>query len=81
MDEQERNRRENHTCHAMGCKVKVPPAMFMCKPHWFALPKQTRNAVWDVYIPGQEIRMDPTEEYMDVTFEAIKWLAEKEGRI
>ena len=43
-----------HTCHAFGCDAPVPPRMFMCRPHWFALPVSMRNAVLDAYTPGQE---------------------------
>ena len=68
-----------HLCHARGCHVPVPPRMFMCKRHWFMLPKATRDAVWAVYVPGQEIRKDPTDEYMAVAMDAIEWLAAKEG--
>jgi len=53
--------------------------MFMCKRHWFMLPKATRDAIWDVYIPGQEIRKDPTDEYMAVAMDAIDWLAARES--
>jgi hypothetical protein len=63
-----------HLCHARGCKTPVPPKMFMCKRHWFMLPKRTRDAVWATYRPGQEVTKDPSPEYMDVTAEAIAWL-------
>lgn len=71
----------NHTCHAMACPARVPPAMFMCKGHWFQLPKDMRDAVWATYVPGQEDRMDPTEAYLNVTQRAIRWLAIREGLI
>lgn len=73
-------RKAIHTCHAEGCKLPVPPAMFMCRSHWYALPKPLRDAVWRVYVPGQEKRKDPTDEYLRVSQEAIEWLAAKEGR-
>ena len=63
-----------HLCHAKGCPAPVPPKMFMCKPHWFMLPKATRDRVWAVYRPGQEITKDPSNAYMDVTTRAIAWL-------
>jgi hypothetical protein len=72
-------RSRDHTCHARNCDVQVPPAMFMCKRHWWALPKKMRNEVWAVYVPGQEDRMDPTEEYLAVATKAVQWLADKEG--
>lgn len=68
-----------HTCHARGCEVAVPPRMFMCKRHWYMLPKPMRDAVWDAYVPGQERRMDPTDAYFAVTHDAIEWLAAQEG--
>lgn len=74
-------RASEHTCHAMACEAHVPPAMFMCKRHWYMLPKVMRDAVWEEYVFGQEDRMDPTEEYMNVTERAIRWLAIKEGHI
>jgi len=68
-----------HTCHARGCDRAVPPKMFMCKGHWFNLPKPMRDAIWAVYVPGQEVRKDPSGEYMEVTQAAIDWLAAKES--
>lgn len=68
-----------HTCHAKDCDVAVPPRMFMCKPHWFALPKAKRDAIWDTYTPGQERRKDPTPEYLAAAMDAISWLAEKQA--
>lgn len=53
--------------------------MFMCKKHWYMLPTDTRSAVWDVYEPGQEERMDPSDEYLEVTRDAINWLAKHEA--
>lgn len=63
-----------HTCHATGCEVRVPRAMFMCRRHWFMLPKPMRDAVWAAYVPGQEQRMDPTATYICVTRDAIHWI-------
>lgn len=69
----------NHTCHWPGCEKQVPPAMWGCKPHWFALPKWLRNRVWEAYVPGQERRMDPSAEYLDVAREVQDWI-EQAGR-
>jgi hypothetical protein len=49
--------------------------MFMCRRHWFKLPKSIRDRVWATYRPGQEITKDPSDEYMDVANKAIEWLA------
>ena len=69
-----------HLCHAKGCTTPVPPRMFMCRTHWYMLPKATRDAVWAAYVPGQERRKDPSPEYLQVVREAIRWLAAKEGK-
>jgi len=55
-----------HTCHAPGCNRLVPPNMWGCKPHWFALPQKIRDAIWREYRPGQEIDKDPSSRYMAV---------------
>jgi hypothetical protein len=70
-----------HTCHAKNCNKAVPPKMFMCRRHWFMLPKPMRDAVWREYNPGQEQGDAPvTGDYCKVTDEAIKWLFEQESK-
>lgn len=65
----------NHTCHWPGCETQVPPAMWGCKGHWFKLPKYLRDKIWDAYVPGQERRMDPSDEYLAVAREVQDWIA------
>lgn len=74
------NRSEDvpHLCHARGCKKPVPPAMLMCRPHWFMVPPELRKKVWKHYRPGQEIDKQPTAKYLKVTRKAIKAVYEKE---
>lgn len=50
-----------HHCHAHGCTRAVPPKLFMCKSHWYALPKPVRDAVWREYRPGQERDKRPSD--------------------
>jgi len=64
----------NHGCHWPGCDRKVPPAMWGCKPHWFRLPKHLRDRIWCAYVPGQERRMDPSDEYLAVAQEVQDWI-------
>ncbi len=61
-----------HTCHAKHCNTAVPPKMFMCRRHWYMVPKAMRDEIWAAYVPGQERRKDPTGAYMDVTRRAIE---------
>lgn len=68
-----------HLCHATGCKQAVPPRMFMCRTHWYRLPKAMRDAIWAAYRPGQEIRKDPTPEYLAVARRCIAYLAQRDG--
>ncbi len=66
-----------HTCHAHGCEVAVPPKMFMCKRHWYSLPKNLRDAIWNEYTPGQERTKKPTARYMAVQRLAVSRTAFK----
>lgn len=68
-----------HTCHATGCTKNVPPEMFMCKKHWFSLPKSMRNAIWATYRPGQCDDWNITHEYAEAARTAVCYLAQKEG--
>lgn len=65
-----------HTCHWPGCTTQVPPAMWGCKPHWFALPTELRNKVWAAYEPGQEETMTPSPRYLEVVREVEAWINE-----
>lgn len=66
-----------HHCHAHGCKTPVPPKMFMCREHWFALPVPFRDAVWREHRPGQERDKSPSCRYLAVTFHCIMRVAFK----
>lgn len=65
----------NHLCHWTGCSKRVPPAMWGCKQHWFALPKRFRDKIWQTYRPGQEIAMTPSAEYITVAHEIRQYIA------
>ena len=69
-----------HTCHATGCKTPVPPRMFMCGRDWYRLPKAMRDAIWDAYVPGQEIRKDPSRAYLAAARAAVRYLERIEDR-
>jgi TRAP-type C4-dicarboxylate transport system substrate-binding protein len=55
--------------------------MFMCKDHWRRLPKRYRDAVWAAYVEGQEVRKDPTPEYLDAARQAIDWIEQHGGSL
>lgn len=55
--------------------------MWGCKEHWFKLPRFLRDQVWAAYRPGQEIRKDPSIQYILVAKLVQLWIGEfKEGR-
>ena len=64
-----------HSCHWPGCGKSVPPALWGCKPHWFALPKHLRDRIWSTYRPGQEISKTPSRDYIDAAREVQAWIA------
>jgi len=68
-----------HQCHATDCEIKVPPEMFMCRRHWFTLPKRLRDKIWSTYRPGQCDDWNITKEYSEAAKECIKFIANKEG--
>ncbi len=72
-------REEAHTCHAEGCRRRVPPRLLMCKKHWLMVPPKLRQDVWGTYVSGQEDRMDPSREYLDAAMAAINAVKEKEN--
>lgn len=63
-----------HFCHWPGCERAVPPAMWGCKSHWFALPQSLRNEVWSAYRPGQEITKTPSATYIEVAKKVRAWI-------
>lgn len=67
-----------HYCHAVDCSKEVPPKMLMCSRHWFMLPKSIRDKIWINYIPGQEVKKNPTKEYLVVMKEAINFVSRSE---
>ena len=68
-----------HTCHATDCETPVPPRMFMCRRHWYMVPKPMRDALWAAYRPGQERDMHPSEAWFDAAFAAIAYVEGREG--
>ena len=67
----------SHTCHSERCNRVVPPKMFMCKEHWFELPKEDRDEIWRLYRPGQEEDKNPSPEYMVAATRIIRAQSER----
>ena len=71
------SRESEHTCHAEGCEVHVPPRIFMCRTHWFQVPMYLRGRLLAAYQPGQEKLQDvwPSDEYVTLAFQCIEAVA------
>ncbi|MEW6775366.1 MAG: hypothetical protein AB1405_03680 [Bdellovibrionota bacterium] len=69
-----------HYCHARGCHREVAPKLLMCRYHWKLVPGKLKKDVYRHYVPGQEIRKDPTPAYLEAADAAIKAVARKEGQ-
>jgi len=63
-----------HTCHWPGCTRAVPPKLWGCKPHWYALPKPLRDRIWATYRPGQEIDKRPSGDYLAAANAVREWI-------
>lgn len=42
----------SHQCPAAGCPQKVADHLLMCRPHWYKVPRDLRNAVWAAWRNG-----------------------------
>jgi hypothetical protein len=69
----------SHACHWPGCDRQVPPAMWGCRTHWYALPRELRNRIWATYRPGQEATLTPSREYVAVACEVREWILANHG--
>lgn len=67
-----------HLCHAEGCRVSVPPSMFMCKRHWFLLSRELRSKIWAAYVEGQEVTKNPSTEYLEAARAGVAYIKAKE---
>jgi hypothetical protein len=63
-----------HGCHWPGCTKQVPPAMWGCKTHWFALPKDLRDLIWATYRIGQEATGSPSAGYREAASAVQEWI-------
>lgn len=70
-----------HPCHWPGCTKQVPPAMWGCKHHWFALPKHLRDRIWATYRPGQEVNLTPSAEYLAAARDVQAWIAQNNKHV
>ena len=43
-------------CPGKDCGVEVERPRFLCRPHWYSVPKPLRDRIWQLYreAPGSE---------------------------
>lgn len=68
-----------HLCHAVGCRVPVPPRMLMCRSHWRMVDPKNQDLIWATYVPGQEVRKDPSLAYLVAQAHIVAGVAVAEG--
>lgn len=67
----------NHACHWPGCTRQVPPAMWGCRQHWYALPQHLRSRIWQCYRPGQENDKQPSADYVAAARAVQDWIEQQ----
>jgi hypothetical protein len=60
-----------HECPAPTCTRRVASTQLACRSHWYALPKELRDRVWDAHTGRSD------EDHSAVIMEAVDWLREK----
>jgi len=71
-----------HTCHARNCPVVTDPKVLMCKKHWFMVPKNLRDNVWNTFKRrGRDVAGPGWRAYLDAADAAILnvFIQEKES--
>ena len=68
----------DHHCHWPGCTRQVPPAMWGCTKHWYALPAELRNRIWQTFRPGQEVNATPSQEYLAAANAVQTWIRQQQ---
>lgn len=59
-------------CKATGCTKNVNPAYGMCRKHWFMVPKDIQNQLWE------SVGVNPARN-RELWILAVAKVAEKEG--
>lgn len=60
-----------HTCSVWWCEAPIAAKMAMCKKHWNMVPKPLQRAIWSLYVPGQEQRLDFSPQYIETLLAAV----------
>ena len=53
----------------------------MCLKHWRMVPRTFQDDIWKHYVPGQEIKKNPTSDYLKAQQRAVAMVVMKERGI
>lgn len=68
-----------HECPVEGCTKQLPSHILMCKPHWFSVPKDLRDAVYAAYQGGAGLFTEEYKEARDAAIAAAEMAEGKDG--
>lgn len=65
-----------HLCGWPGCRRPIPLSQWGCNVHWYSLPKEIRDAIWQGWKVG---KLSP--EWIAANEAALAWIKEIPTRI
>ncbi len=69
-----------HTCHFPTCSTACPPRHLFCRDHWYAVPREKRDAVNNAFRARRGAFSGPEwQAWFEATDNAIIAVAEREG--
>lgn len=63
------------TCRVDGCGRQHSRSLYCCRPHWYALPKHMRDAIWKAYREDGVF----SEEYQQAAENAEAFLEDRDA--
>jgi hypothetical protein len=66
---------QTHTCPVPTCPTTISNYLVMCKTHWYRVPLDLRNRLWDEVVPGQlDGTVSPSDAYLAVLQDCLQAL-------
>ena len=65
-----------HLCNWPGCRRPIPLSMWGCNSHWYTLPKEIRDQIWQGWTVG---KLSP--EWIAANEAAQAWIKDMPARI
>lgn len=64
-------------CSCRTCDTTIPGYLLMCQRHWMMVPSGVRVEVQNAYREGREMKIHPTQRYLDARTTAIRIVNDK----